>query len=140
MTERDPRRLENADALGWPPDEFSADLGHGNELVDHGDTTEELRPLRHHEPLPAPLANLSEVERDRLRVLVQGTRLEQGSTYVDLDDLAGGPFRALAGQRAERGHRLVSKRDVDYDLWNRLVPDDTEPAVVRPNPTRDAGG
>ena len=133
MQERESKRQENADAEGWPQDDFSADLGHGNDLVDHGDATEETRRLEHHESVPAALDGMDRAERDTVVVLVEGTQLRQGSTYVDLDDLDAGPFQALASQTAEPGRRLVPKHRVEYELWNRLVGQDAEAATVRPD-------
>lgn len=75
-------------------------------------------------PLDAP-------ELARLSVLREGTQLEQGGTYVDLDDLARGPFTAIGGSEAA-GTRIVAKRDTDYELWNRLVGQGREPEVERP--------
>jgi hypothetical protein len=77
-------------------------------------------------------SELSSDELRRLIVVQPGTRLEQGGTYVDLNRLADGPFKALGGHEAEEGSRYVAKRDTDYELWNRLVGQDDEPAVERP--------
>jgi hypothetical protein len=115
--EPEAKHRPDADAVGWRQDEFSADLGHG--------TPPEPRTTSHHEPVAASGGELTKDERARLTVLAEGTRLEGGSTYVDVDDLAAGPFTAEDGQTAEPGHRLVSKRDTDYELWNRLVGRDT---------------
>ena len=59
----------------------------------------------------------------RLAVLEHGAHLEQGSTYLDLNDLSRSPFKALGGQEAGPDHRYVAKRDTDYELWNRLAGD-----------------
>jgi hypothetical protein len=124
------KRNPNADAAGWPADDYSADLGHGTDLVDAGDTSDASRPLGHHE---APrLRDRLGKDADRITVLRTGTRLSQGSTYVDLERLAEGPFVALAGDVAEAGQLIVSKKDVDHELWNELVGRDTEPRVERP--------
>ncbi|CAN5744674.1 hypothetical protein BH18ACT2_BH18ACT2_14670 [soil metagenome] len=68
----------------------------------------------------------------QLQVLTVGARLEQGSVYVDLDDLDGGPFKAMGGQEAGADNRYVAKRDTDHELWNRLVGQGTEPEIERP--------
>ncbi len=78
------------------------------------------------------LPELNSDELARLAVLESGTRLEQGGTYVDLNRLAEGPFKALAGHEVQRNQRIVAKRDTDYELWNRLVGQDTEPEIERP--------
>jgi hypothetical protein len=129
-SDREPKRTANPDAAGWPDDAFSADLGHGGELVDVGDTTEESQPLGHHEA--ARLRQRLGETADRITVLKPGTRLQQGSTYVDLERLDEGPFVAMAGQHVENGQLVVSKRTVDHELWNAIVGRDTEPDRVRP--------
>ena len=137
MQQRDDKRQPNEDTGGWPDDDFSADLGHGNDLVDHGDATKETRTLGHHDAVPAQLEGLDRAERDGLVILAEGTQLRQGSTYVDLDDLEAGPFQALSSQTAEPGRRLVPKHLVDYGLWNRLVGQGAGATTVRPT-GRDA--
>lgn len=132
MQERETKRSANADADGWPQDEFSRDLGHGNDAVDHDDATEEVRLLGHHEDLPEALAGLERGERGAIPVLVTGSQLRQGSVYVDLDNPAAGPFRAVGGQHAEEGQRLVPKHRIEFDLWNALVGQGTEAETVHP--------
>ncbi len=81
-----------------------------------------------HEMLPA----LDNAELARLSVLVPGTPLDQGGTYLDLNDLSRGPFKAIGGQEAAGGARLIAKRDTDYEIWNRLAGRDREATVERP--------
>ena len=78
------------------------------------------------------LPELTGDELARLQVLESGTRLEQGGTYVDLNRLDNGPFKAMGGHEAGEGDRYVAKRDTDYELWNRLVGDDGDPEIERP--------
>ncbi len=113
-------------------DEFDADLGaaetppvprsHEDESVAAPDDPELRRSFESLEP----------DELGRLSYVQEGTQLEQGAVYVDLNDLERGPFKALAGRRAGPGNRYVAKRDTDYELWNRLV-GDREPEVERPH-------
>ena len=79
------------------------------------------------------LPELTSDELSRLQVLEPGTRLEQGGTYVDLNRLSEGPFKALGGHEATERERYVAKRDTDYELWNRLVAEDGEPEIERPS-------
>ena len=79
------------------------------------------------------LPELASDELSRLPVLEPGTRLEQGGTYVDLNRLGDGPFKALGGHVAMKGDRYVAKRDTDYELWNRLVGEDRDPQIERRN-------
>lgn len=75
---------------------------------------------------------LSPDELRRLSILEPGTQLEQGGVYLDLNDLERGPFKAIGGQVATPGTRYIAKRDTDYELWNRLVGQDEDVDVVRP--------
>jgi hypothetical protein len=120
MHETDDRHRPNIDAEGWPQDGFSDDLGHGREPVDTRGGGEANRPLAHHEALPSELADVSDDARDRLTILVPGTRLEAGGTYVDLDDLASGPFTGRDADVVPDGRRIVSKKAIDFELWNRI--------------------
>ena len=90
----------------------------------HSTTTEDRR-------LP-----INQDELAHLPVLKPGTHLEQGGVYLDLNHLDRGPFTALAGQEAGSGDRYVARRDVEHDLWNRLVEQDrgvpTEPSFEHP--------
>ena len=78
---------------------------------------------------------LPELNRDELAqlpVLVPGTPLEQGSVYLDLNNRAQGPFKAIGGQEAGAKDRFIAKKMTDYQLWNRLTGDDTA-EVERPD-------
>jgi hypothetical protein len=80
--------------------------------------------------------DLTRAELDRLSILPPGTELEQGAVYFDLNRPGDGPFKALGGQVAGEGTRLIAKRATDYEIWNRIVADDrlndTEPVIERP--------
>jgi hypothetical protein len=78
------------------------------------------------------LPELSDADLDRLPVLKTGTKLEQGSTYFDLNDRGRGPFKALGGHEAGPRQRLIAKSEVDYLTWNRLVGDDRNVNIERP--------
>jgi len=78
------------------------------------------------------LPELTDDELARLQVLEPGTRLEQGGTYVDLNRLHEGPFKALGGHEATANDRYVAKRDTDYELWNRLVGQGRDAEIERP--------
>jgi hypothetical protein len=54
-------------------------------------------------------------------VLPEGAQLEEGATYIDLSDSQRREFTATGNMHADRGHWYVSKDNVDYELWNRLI-------------------
>jgi hypothetical protein len=80
------------------------------------------------------LSGFTNDELAQLSILEPGTRLEQGGTYVNLNDLDSGPFKAIGGHEATARDRIIAKRDTDYELWNRLVGEDREPDIERPEP------
>ena len=121
----------NPKGLDRGPDEFADDIAPATpslELSGHADeSVSAVEDKSLHERLP----QLDNAELARLPVLQTGTRLEQGHTYLDLNDLRRGPFKAIGGQEAGKQHRYIAKTDVDYELWNELA-GDREPEIERP--------
>ena len=112
-------------------DEFSGDLATGDVpdgRAGHGDQSVAATGDKRAQ---ARVPDLEAAELERLAILQPGTRLEQGSVYVDLNALDRGPFQALASQQAGAGDRYVAKRDTDHELWNRLV-GERETQIERP--------
>ncbi len=72
------------------------------------------------------LPELTDDELRRLSVLDPGTALEQGSVYLDLNHLDAGPVTAFGEQIATPSNRFVSKKETDYELWNRLTGRDAD--------------
>ena len=50
-----------------------------------------------------------------------GTKLKTGQSYLDLNQLNGGPFTPTGHHSVQQGDRIVAQRDLDPDLWRRLV-------------------
>ena len=63
----------------------------------------------------------SDDELKQIRILPGGTRLEQGATYLDLAHLGLGEFTATGEMSAGPHHWMVAKKEVPYELWNRLI-------------------
>lgn len=82
--------------------------------------------------LQADMPSLDAADLKGLSIVTVGTRLDQGSTYVDLNDLATGPFKAMGDHEAGDDNRYVAKRDTDYELWDRLVGQGRPVAIERP--------
>ncbi len=116
-------------------DEFDADLGGAQPVPGPRSHEDESIAASDDPELRRSFQSLDADESGRLSYVQEGTELEQGAVYVDLDDLERGPFKAIGGRRAESGDRYVAKRDTDYELWNRLV-GDREPEVERPQDSR----
>jgi hypothetical protein len=60
-------------------------------------------------------------ELKQIPVLAQGTRLRQGSTYLDLYADPPHEFTAAGGQTAGQYNLYVPKSETDYQVWNRLL-------------------
>jgi hypothetical protein len=113
-------------------DEFADDLvaeqsvgGHVDESILASDDKD----------LRGQLPDLDGNDLKRVAILTVGTRLDQGSTYVDLNDAARTPFRAIGGEEAGDSNRYVAKRDTDYEMWDRLVGQGRAVEVERPGET-----
>jgi hypothetical protein len=129
----DVRREELTNPVGPQADDpsFAEQLA-PRETSPRGGHVTESAPAVDDKMLHSRLPDLTSDELSRLQILEPGTRLEQGGTYVDLNRLAEGPFKALGGHEASEENRYIAKRDIDYELWNRLVSEDGGPEVDRP--------
>ena len=57
----------------------------------------------------------------QIPVLAVGTRLKQGSVYVDLNDPQAREIRALGDMEVGPENYYVPKDEVDHFTWNRLL-------------------
>lgn len=80
----------------------------------HGPTAYDVKPVH------GRLKRFSDDELKQLRLLPAGSRLEQGATYIDLNNLELGEFTATADMHVGPHHWVVAKKEVPYELWNRL--------------------
>jgi hypothetical protein len=62
----------------------------------------------------------SDADLKLLRILPEGSRLEQGATYIDLRNLHMGEFTVTGEMHAGPNNWMVAKKEVPYELWNRL--------------------
>ena len=60
-------------------------------------------------------------ELKNIRILPEGTRLEQGATYLDLANPKLGEFTATGEMSAGPHNWIVAKKEVPYELWNKLI-------------------
>ncbi len=67
------------------------------------------------------LEGYTDDELKQIPVLPQGSRLEQGATYIDLKDPERTEFTAMGGMEAGSDNWYVPKTEVGYQLWNRLI-------------------
>ncbi len=122
-------------------DEFADDIAPATPSRDLHTHADESRSAAEDRGLHARFQGLGAEELGRLPIVAAGARLEQGGTYLNLDNLARGPFTAMGGQEATLGSRYVAKKDVDYELWNRLTERAGAAALARPRQAgREAAG
>jgi hypothetical protein len=67
------------------------------------------------------LGDLDDNELKQIPVVNDGTRLQQGGTYVDLTSDPRHEFTATGDVLAEHGHAYAPKDRVPYEIWNRLL-------------------
>ena len=70
-------------------------------------------------------------ELKQVPVLSEGTRLQQGATYVDLREQRPHEFTARGDMSAGRDNAYVPKDRVSYEVWNRLIGEE-KPGQERP--------
>ena len=73
---------------------------------------------------------LPQLTRDQLTqvpIVAPGATLEQGGTYLDLDDPGRGPFRATGSEEVRPGERYVAKRDTAREDASILGQRDARP-------------
>lgn len=108
-----------------PSDDFEHDL-HPDMLagVDYGEEgplpAEGGLTLSDFKDVQRLLHGLTDDEMKRIPVMPEGSRLEQGATYIDLRDENGTEFKAVGEIIAGPDNLYVPKREVEYVLWNRL--------------------
>lgn len=67
------------------------------------------------------LQDYTDDELKQIVVLPEGSRLEQGATYIDLKNPDRHEFTAMGGMQAGSDNFYVPKTEVGYQLWNRLI-------------------
>jgi hypothetical protein len=107
------------------PEEYRHDLnpnaGAGQNWGLAGSTAEiELRTAYDIKDLHRRFHNLPDDELKQILVLPEGVRLEQGATYLDLNDPVRREFTATGDMIARPHNYYVPKSQVDYEMWNRL--------------------
>jgi hypothetical protein len=60
-------------------------------------------------------------ELSRIPVMPRGARLEANATYMNFREAAAQEFTAEGKEEVGENDLIVPKREVDYELWNRLV-------------------
>jgi hypothetical protein len=73
------------------------------------------------------LREMPDEELQRIPILPIGARLESNATYINLRDISRREFTAEGYETVAADDWIVPKKEVDYQLWNRLI-GETNPA------------
>jgi hypothetical protein len=69
----------------------------------------------------AMLSEFTDEELKRIPILPAGTRLEANATYLNLSRPPSETFTAEGNEEVDATGYIVPKKEVDYQLWNRLI-------------------
>lgn len=119
--------LTNPQGIDHRGDEFADDIAPATPALGLHTHADESVSAADQKELYGQLPGLTAEELGRLPILAAGVRLEQGGTYLDLDDRRRGPFTAIGVRETTPREHIVAKKDVDYELWNRLVGNERGP-------------
>lgn len=116
--------------VGHPDDQWQKDLNPepkagfniGPEGEEPGRFDRTAANIANIDGLRSRLEKFSDDELQKIPVLKPDTRLEQGATYINLnDDNPQQEFTGMADQTAGPDDLMVPKSEVPYPLWNRLT-------------------
>ena len=106
------------------PEPYQQDLGpDASKGLNYGQEGAEI-PKRNAEEIKELHEYLSDFTTDELRqleVLQEGARLETGATYVNLARDRSEEIQAMGNEDVGRYDLYVAKKDVPFELWNRLI-------------------
>ena len=120
------REKHQADTMNKHPEQYRQDLN-PNAMAGQNIGAAGVHPEKSSrtaydiKPLHSRLQHLLDDDLKQIRVLPEGARLQQGATYVDLNDLDRGEFTATGDMQAGRDNYYVPKDEVHYTMWNLLI-------------------
>lgn len=120
------REKPQAETLNKHPEEYRQDLN-PNAMAGQNIGRDETQPEKNArtaydlKPAHRRLADFTDDFLKQITVLHEGSRLQQGATYIDLNDLDRGEFTATGDMQAGPDTWYVPKTEVHYQIWNRLI-------------------
>src|SRR5829696_2470230 len=106
------------------PEPYQKDLGpDASKGLNFGNEGPPIPTRNAHEikELHEKLADFTPEELRQIRVLCEGVRLETGAAYVNLADPDRKEIHAKGDEVVDWDDLFVAKKDVPYELWNRLL-------------------
>ncbi len=82
--------------------------------------------------LHSMLTTFTPEELRQILVLEPGSRLETRATYINLADPRLQIIQALGNEEAGEEDWFVAKKDVPYQLWNRMVDEGSQRVIHHP--------
>jgi hypothetical protein len=67
------------------------------------------------------LSDFPDDELARIPVMPCGSRLEANATYMNFREASAHEFTAEGNEEVGENDLIIPKREVDYELWNRLI-------------------
>jgi hypothetical protein len=103
------------------PDEWQHDLNPNTDERADAEHIKEAATAYEIKDIHRQFHGFSDDELKRIPLVPRGSPLEQGATYVDLQDPQLREVKALGNMQAGPHNWYVPKSAVDYQLWNRLI-------------------
>jgi hypothetical protein len=86
-----------------------------------GEKSGELRTAYDLKDVHRALTGFKDDDLKQIPILVPGTRLHQGATYIDLAESPPREFTARSHMVSGQDNSYVQKDRVPFELWNRLI-------------------
>lgn len=105
------------------PDPYQKDLGpDASKGINYGTIAEPAKRSAYDvKDLHERLQDFSADELKQMTVLCEGTRLETGAKYIDLRQNKPQEYEAQGDEEVEEGGVFLAKKDIPFELWNRLI-------------------
>ena len=124
--DRNQDRFPKQQARQKHPDEWQQDLNPnhlaGQNIGPESDARPEAEYTAFHlRKAGLPIPGIDDEDLKQVPLVPEGTRLQQGATYTDLNVDPPHEFTARGDMSAEPGTAYVAKDRVPYQIWNRLI-------------------
>ena len=116
---------EQPNSINRDRDEFDKDLN-PNPMAGQNTGAESIQPGRFERTAMdidklQHLEDFSDDELKQIPILKPGTRLQQGATYINLNDPDREEFTGVGDMTVDSNSLIVPKDQVGYLIWNRLI-------------------
>ena len=123
--DRNQKGEQKPQARQMHPDEWQKDLNPnhlaGQNIGREAESSSEHLTAFHLRKRGYALRGLEDSDLKQVPLVPEGSRLQQGATYVNLAHDAPREFKATGNVTAASGDAYAPKDQVPYDVWNRLI-------------------